>query len=59
MLSVTQQCDRVSLAIPERVRQLGLSLMTFHKQRFPFPMITPSVHQMCAHLWELFQMTEE
>ena len=49
----------MSIAITERVHQPGLLLITFRKQRFLFAMTTPSVHQMCAHLWGLFQMTKE
>ena len=45
------------IAIPGKVKELGISLMLFHKQNFPFAIISPTVHQMCAHSWELFQMT--
>lgn len=28
-------------------------------REFPIAMISQSVHQMCAHSWELFAMTDE
>ena len=42
---------------PEEVKDVGYELMIFHKQSFPWAMISPSVHQMCAHSWELFVLT--
>ena len=59
MFSVTQQCHKTPIAVTERVHQPALLLVTFCKQRFLFAMTTPNVHQMCAHLWGLFQMTKE
>ena len=57
MLSLTQQCDVTKVVKVDMVRNLGLDLMVFYKQKFPFAMLSPSVHQMCAHSWELFAMT--
>lgn len=54
MFLVTQQSDETSVAIKERVHKLGLSLITFLEQRFSFAILTLSVHQICAHLSELF-----
>ena len=39
------------------MKELGNNLMVFFKQKFPFAMISPSVHQMSAHSWELFLLT--
>lgn len=41
-----------------KLKQLGYDLMVHYKQNFSFAMISPSVHQMCAHSWELFSLTE-
>ena len=58
MLSVTQQSDQSKIAIPDIVQKLELVLVLYHKTAFPFAMITPSIHQMCAHSWELFAMID-
>ena len=58
MLTITQQCDSTKIVKIDMVKQLGQQLMVHYKQSFPFAMISPSVHQMCAHSWELFTMTE-
>ena len=58
MLSVTQHCDQSKIAIPEKVREHGTAVMLHYKTGFPFAMITPCVHQTCAHSWELFEMTK-
>ena len=58
MLSLTQQSDVTKVVNVEMVRILGQNLMVHFKQSFPFAMISPSVHQMAAHSWELFLMTE-
>ena len=57
MLSVTQQSDSSKIANPDSVKKLGYSLMIHYKRSFPFATISPSVHQMCAHSWELFELT--
>ena len=41
---------------PAKVRALGHDLMVFHKETFPWAMISPTVHTMCAHYWELFDI---
>ena len=33
-------------------------LMLHHKNVFPWAVITPMVHAMAAHAWELFEITE-
>lgn len=58
MLSITQQSDITKIVKPDKVKDLGQSLMLHYKRSFPWAMISPSVHQMCAHSWELFVMTE-
>ena len=58
MLSITQNIDSRKIAIPEKVRAIGYDLMLFHKQAFPWAVIPQTVHQMCAHSWELFVLTE-
>ena len=58
ILTITQQCDTTKIVRVDMVKQLGQALMIHYKQSFPFAMISPSVHMMAAHSWELFQMTE-
>ena len=58
LLSITQNISIDKIAIPEKVQELGQSLMVHVKQSFPWAMITPSVHQMCANSWELFVLTD-
>ena len=52
MLSITQQSDLTRTVKVEVVKQLGLDLMIHYKTGFPWAMISPSVHQMCAHSGE-------
>ena len=40
----------------QKVKQLGIDLMVSFRRNFPFAIISPSVHQMAAHSWELFRM---
>lgn len=56
MLTITQQSDSSKVVIPGMVQKLGQDLMVHYKTHFPFAMLTPSIHQMCAHSWELFTM---
>ena len=42
---------------PNKLRELGYDLMIYMKTKFPFVMIFPLVHVLCAHYWELFVMT--
>ena len=58
MLAITQQTDMAKIVIIDRVKSLGTDLMVHYKQSFPWAMISPSIHQMCGHSWELFMMTE-
>ena len=54
--SVTQQVqNKVDL---EKIRDLGHDLMVFHKETFPWAMIFPAVHTMCAHYWKLYHMND-
>lgn len=55
MCSVVQQVYHEGY--PERIKEVGYDLMIFHKQVFPWAMIPPSEHSMCAHFWELFSLT--
>jgi hypothetical protein len=58
MLSITQHTDSSKLVKPHMVKLLGYETMVHIKKCFPFAMISPSLHQMCAHSWELFEITE-
>ena len=58
MLSLTQQVNSSKTVDPLKVKEVGYDLMIFLRQSFDWAMITPSVHQMCAHSWELFVVTE-
>ena len=49
MLKISQQCDLTKKVDPIKVKELGHDLMIFIKQKFPFAMLSPSVHQMCTH----------
>ena len=61
MLSVTLSVTDKIVNI-KKVRQLGIDLMHHTKSAFldnrsrPWIMITPSVHQLCAHAWQLFEL---
>ena len=56
MLSITQSSDMSRVVDVEKVKALGRDLMIHYKRSFPWAMISPSVHQMAAHSWELFAM---
>ena len=43
----------------ERVRQLGQQVYLQLVQTFPWAMITPSVHRILAHSWEVMQLNDE
>ena len=58
VLAVTQQVDMSKIAIPEKVREITLDLMIFHKRSFPWAMLSPTFHIMCAHDWELFRLSQ-
>ena len=58
VLAVTQQVDMSKIAIPEKVREITLDLMIFHKRSFPWAMLSPTFHSMCAHDWELFRLSQ-
>ena len=57
VLSVCQSVDPSKIAIADEVRALCQELMVFEKTNFPWAMISPSVHSMCAHNPELFEIT--
>ena len=42
----------------EKIKLLGQDRMIHYKRLFPWAMISPSVHQMAAHSWELFAMND-
>ena len=61
MLSGTQSVtDRLVSA--EKIKQLGIELMAHIRSSFvsnsggACVMTTPSVHQTCAHAWEMFEL---
>lgn len=58
VLSVCQNVDASKVAIPNEVRLLCQELMIFEKTNFPWVMLSPSVHSMCGHNPELFQITQ-
>ena len=57
ILAVTQRCDNTMIADHVKVKHLGADLMIHFKRYFPCTMLTPSVHQLAAHSWQLFEMT--
>ena len=59
VLLITQHVDSTKLVDPEKVEDLGYGLMIHHKQSFTFAMISPSVHQMCAHSHELLRLNND
>lgn len=54
LLTVTQSCKTDKEVNPEAVRSHGIRLMQAIKHSFPWANLTPTVHQMAAHNWELF-----
>ena len=40
----------------DKLRQLGIDIMSHVKTSWPWVPINPSLHQMCAHSWQLFQI---
>ena len=58
VLSVCQNTDASKKAIPQEVRGLCQELMLFEKTKFPWAMLSPSVHSMCGHNPELFIITQ-
>ena len=58
ILSITQHCDESKSVNPQKLKDLGLDLMLHHRRSFGFARISPTVHQMAAHAWELFEITE-
>ena len=56
MLSITQHCDTSRIVDWEKLQHLGIEMMLFHRSVFAFAAITPTIHQMCGHSHQLFQM---
>ena len=62
LLQVIQSVDTAKLANYEKLKSLGKKLMGHLKNNFliekgeSWVMIIPTVHQTCAHSWEMFQM---
>ena len=48
---------RPKLVNTEKLRQLGIDIMSHIRSKWPWVPINPSLHQMCAHSWQLFMMT--
>ena len=57
ILSITQCSDISKVVDTEKLKYLGMDLMLHHKRSFPFAVISQSVHQMCAHSHQLFEIT--
>ena len=57
VLSVSQHVDTSKIANPSKIKELCQDLMIFHKTSFPWAMLPPTVHSMCGHNWELFEIT--
>ena len=51
LLSINQHVDVSKKVDPDKVKEVCYGLMIFHKQTFPCAMLSPSVHQICAHAW--------
>ena len=58
VLTVCQNVDPSKIAIPSKVNDLCIELMVFEKTNFPWAMLSPSVHSMCGHNPELFDITK-
>lgn len=58
ILSVTQNVDDTKIVDTNYFKNLSYRLLIFHKQNFSWATISPSIHQMACHSWELFQMSE-
>jgi hypothetical protein len=56
-LSVIQKRSSKTVCV-ERVKQYGVQMLVHFKSHFPWAVIGPSVHQICCHAWELFQMND-
>ena len=54
MLKVNQQGKRN--VDPKTVMEFGIAFMIHVQSSFPWVYFSPSVHQMSAHSWELFEM---
>ena len=54
MLKVNQQGKHN--VDPKKVLEFGITFMVHVQTSFPWVYFSPSVHQMSAHSWELFQM---
>ena len=49
-MSIKQKCVNT-----DKLRQLGINIMCHIRTNWPWVPINPSLHQMCAHSWQLFQ----
>ena len=64
LLRLTQSVDNKKTVDCEKVKNLGIQLMLHIKNNFlnekgqSWVMIIPTVHALCAHSWEMFQMNE-
>ena len=56
MLYINQQCKCV--VDVQKVKELGVNFMLVTTQNFPWVYLPPSVHQMAAHSWELFEKND-
>lgn len=58
VLSVSQHVDSSKITDPTKVMILTQDLMIFHKVSFPWAYISPTVHSMCGHNWQLFSIMD-
>ena len=64
MLTVTQSVDGKKNVRVSKVKSLGIELMAHVRTSFlnangqPWIMITPSIHQICAHSWQFFELND-
>ena len=56
IIQVCQHVDSSKLAIVDKVKELGTQVMLFEKSLFPWVYIFQTVHSMCGHLYELFEL---
>ena len=56
ILIVTQRTEQTKKVNIQQLKQLGIELMACYRNYFPWAYMSPSVHQMAAHAWELFEI---
>ena len=62
LIRCTQSTDEKKVVAVDKVKELGIKIMLHIRQSFidnkgeSWAVITNTVHQLCAHSWELFQL---